>query len=862
MIDHTHTAILKTKITLPNPKDSLIPRSRLLDSLTEGQHGRLTFVSAPAGFGKTTLLTQWAHVCQIPCAWLALDELDNDTIRFWRYLAHAAAPVLPDSNRERILSLAQAMPNLSMYTFLDSFLNELFTLPERIVILLDDVHVIHDRRIHESLAYFIDYLPQGVHMILSSRSELPFSVAKWIAHNEHNGLDMQQMQFTIEETEQFCTSTAGIRLSSRQIEQLRLRTEGWAAGLQLVSHSLRSETNYDRYISEMNGDHRDVADFLFHEVIDKLPAELYPFLLDTSVFAKMNAPIADMATGRSNSQLLLEEVKRLNLFLVPLDDRNMWFRYHHLFAQFLQGLVKRNDPQQWLRANRLASKSFAAHGLMDEAIHHALEAQDMNLVHTYMTAYIPEVLHRGEHDTVLHWFRRLPTEAVLTPELSLLYAFVLVLTGELQEADRLLDEVERIGAASNEPNRNGKLQSGILFVRSNLMFLSGNFEKWFAFVEGSVDQILPEDAMFYNYNYNLTEPLVRRMPLGLKGVLSDATEAIGRMFTGILESRGWAQSLITLYVKQSMCEGYYEWNQLDRSHELLGEVEHACMSMQVPGLSIPLAITQARLYVADNRLHLAHDCIQNAIQATTDDRWLRLLQAFQIRLYLHDGQAALAKKTANKLGLTAKDKPSFDQEYMYLAFVRLLGKQRKEREALRLLELMKPQAEREQLISSIVEISILQALLEDQRGWRDSALLPLHDALTLGHQNGYIRSFLDEGSAMKALLKHYLQIQMTEPAKLPATDTISEYARKLLGLFPCDEKPQVSHVSALAEPLSHSELNLLRLLKQGATNKEIAAELALSPGTVRVYLSRVYEKLAVSSRTQALHAVQELRLLE
>ncbi|MET3506566.1 LuxR C-terminal-related transcriptional regulator [Halalkalibacter oceani] len=862
MTNQIQPTILKTKITLPVPKDSSVLRSRLLDTLNAGSKGRLTIVTAPAGFGKTTLLTQWADSNSLPCVWLSLDEMDNDTVRFWRYILHAIASVLPQLNREHIYNLERALSGSSIYSFLDSLINELFASSEEIAILIDDYHIINDAHIHDSITYFIHYLPSTIHMIISSRKELPFSTAKWTVQNEVSSIDMEQLQFTLDEAELFYTNVNELELSHQQIGKLHEQTGGWAAGLQLVTLSIRSKTDYDHFIQEFNGDHRNVSDFLFQEVMSGLPDELYTFLLDSSVLSRMNAPIIDTITNRSNSRDMLEMIKQLNLFLIPLDDQNRWFRYHHLFAQFLQGMFKKNSPEGWLRANRLASECLASYGFMDDAIHHALEAQDFELTQEYLAQHLPDVLRKGEHKTLHRWFQRIPDETLLIPEMSLLYAFVLLLNRDFLEADRLLDTLEQTSSSIDKPSRKGQLESGILFVRANLMFLNGDFKKWLKFVEGIQDRILPENAVFYNYNYNLSEPLVRRTPLGLKGVLSADTDTIGRMFNEILESHGWTQSLINLYVKQSLCEGYYEWNELDKSRKLLNEVERNTLQMPVPGLFIPLVIMQARFHIVDQNFDLAHERIRDAIQSTSEAHWLRLLHAFQIRLYLLEGRLIQAKKEAEKLGLTAEAYPAFNQEYANIALVRLLGKQRKEAEALRLLERMKPQAAREQLISSLVEISALQSLLEYQRGLKDKATQHIHEALMLGEQNRYVRSFLDDGADMKAVLMHYLKVKQHEPSMFPSSEVTENYVHQLVASFPKEIMSQKQHKEELAEPLNRNEINLLRLLNQGATNKQMAEELALSPGTVRVYLSRLYEKLGVSSRTQALIAARNLELLE
>ncbi len=865
MIESTSPVLLKTKITIPVPKETQIPRERLIDSITAGIKGRLTLVYAPAGFGKTTLLAQWAHTEKRRCAWLSLDEMDNDSIRFWRYFVHSLAEVVPKTTRERILSLSHLLPSLSIYSFLDSLVNELFSQSETVTIIIDDYHSIHEQQIHDSLSYFIDYLPPTAHIILSSRNEPPFPTIKWRAQNERNDIGMLQLQFNQDETELFCRDSVDSRLSDRHIEQLRLRTEGWITGLQLVTLSLRSEIDYERYIQQFSGDQRNVTDFLFHEVFTKLPADICDFLIKTSILQRMDSYMCDAVTKGSKSHQLLDAVKTMNLFLIPLDDKDCWFRYHHLFSQFLQGLFKKKDPEQWLQTNRLASQCFAERGFMDEALHHAYEARDFDLMQVYLERCIPTVLKQGELRTLLHWFQCFPSEFTFTPELSLLYAFILVQTGAWQQAEGRLDTIEHALGSVEQIDRRKQLQSGLLFVRSNLMFLTGDFKKWFAFIEGILDQMLPEDPIYYNFNYNITEPLVRRTPLGLKGSLSQDTESIGRMFSGVLQSHGWQDSLINLYVIQSLCEGFYEWNRLEESRELLLQIERVVVTKPIDGLWIPAAITGALLDLTEERTELAHDRVDQAISALdhgSEPHWLSYLIAFKTRLLLRENRLSAAKKQFSRLGVSPADKPTFNQEYVYVTLARLLGKQHKESEALRLLELLKPQSLREQLWSSLVEISNLQALFEYQRGQRSRAFAFLHEALVIGETNGYIRSFVDEGAKMKELLSVYFRALVKNNGEVMPFDRAEEYVRMLIESFPRSNKSEASLPSEIIEPLSDSERSILRYLQQGAANKQIARELGLSEGTIRVYLSRLYDKLGVTSRTQAVFTAQNLKLLD
>ncbi|MFD0696129.1 LuxR C-terminal-related transcriptional regulator [Paenibacillus sp. GCM10027628] len=871
MFQRSDLHLLQTKMHAPGTKENLVNRERLIRMMMEGMKGRLTTVCAPAGFGKSTLLSQWEQAVDAPCAWVSLDVMDDDPMRFWRYVVHAlAAKFVPPADTP-LRTLAQALPNLSTPTFLDALINELFAYGKPIAIILDDYHTITDPRIHDSVSYLIEYLPDSAHILIASRMELPFSTAKWVARSEHTQLDAVKLQFTLTETEAFYREVAKLPLSPSHIEKLVQRTEGWVTALQLASISLRTEANYDQFIEGFQGDSRKIADYLLQEVVSKLPHEIYDFVLTTSVLDRMDVSVCDAVTGRTDSLKMLEALRMLNLFHIPLDEQNVWFRYHHVFSQFLRSLLKRQNYPFWLEAHRRASLSFAARGFKDEAIDHAIAAQDFSLMQSLLEEHLMAVLQRGEFSTLLRWFESMPTTQTthkLSPEMSLIYAFILIVTGQLPRAEIELESVERECESVEQPQRRNELQSGILFVRSNLVFASGNFEQWFRFAAGiEMADMMPENTLFYNFNYNSSEPLVRRTAFGLKGVLSSDTETIGKQFAAVLEAHGWHNSLINLYLKQSLCEGYYEWNRLDESYDLLRVIERAPQFRQTPGLFVPHHITEARIHLAKGDTDWAQHLIQEAIDTVvklSEFHWLEALRAFQIQIWLSAGQLAQAKKAAAYLKLSSKDRPTFNKEYAYLTFVRLLGASRKESEALRLLQAMKPQAARESLLSSMAEIAILQARMEMQRGQRKAALHHLHEALQIGERNGYIRSFVDEGEAMAELLEMYGKLRHSEELK---GETVSEtYVQTLLGLLAGAgvvsdaSKPQPSASSVLIEPLSRSEISVLNLIRQGATNREIADKLSLSEGTVKVYLSRVYAKLGVSSRTQALIAAQDLAI--
>ncbi|QMV41154.1 LuxR C-terminal-related transcriptional regulator [Cohnella cholangitidis] len=854
--------LLHTKTSHPVSRKNLVQRQRLVQLIEQGIEGRLTVVSAPAGFGKTTLLSQWVRQTGHAVAWVALDEMDNDPVRFWRYVAEALASSFPRADGNPYEQLLRTMPSLSMSTFLDAFIHRLHTVPHPMVLALDDYHVIKEPRIHDSIAYFIEHAPKPIHILLSSRNDLPFPSVKWKVLGELNAIDAAHLKFTVEESESFYREVAGIPLSSQQIEKLNLQTEGWATGLQLVSISLRTDDDYDRFIEQFKGYHRDVADYLFHEVIAKLPADIQDFLLRTSVFERLDAKACDAVTHLLNGGQMLEKLKAMNLFLVSLDDHDAWFRYHHLFAEFLRNRVRKNDPELWIRTNLDASKSLSARGLMDEAIDHAIAAEQYELTESLLTRHASHVLKRGEFPTLLHWLDSFPEESGLSPEMLLLYAFLLVVTGQPERANRQLVRLDSSLLGMEPGEARQQLQSGLLFVKSNLLFTNGDFAQWLTFISGILDDILPHNPIFYNFNYNMTEPLVRRSSFGLKGVLTAETEKIGMLFAEVLEKHGWGDSLINLYVVQSLAEGFYEWNRLEESQALLNKVERAARLKAVPGLFVPNRITQAKLYGVRDQFDLALETLDEALQFAAklpESHWASCLLAAKLELLVRMARLPAAKREAGKLDIRAKDKPTFNREFEFIALAKLLGAQNKEKEALRLLELLKPQARREGSLMGLAEISINQALLLDQLGQRSNAFHCLQEALALGEANGYIRSFVDVGAPMQKLLLKY--VSSSPESETARSET---YVRMLLDTFPKPEsgKPEGSgELPSLVEPLTRAEIHLLSLIRQGASNKLIAEKLVLSEGSVKVYASRIYGKLGVSSRTQAVIAAQRLGLL-
>ncbi|MGG4495149.1 LuxR C-terminal-related transcriptional regulator [Brevibacillus reuszeri] len=860
-----HSIMLKTKTTLPTFQSHRIDREELLEQLDQGLDCRLTTLLAPAGYGKTTLLSQWAHKHRVITSWLSLDEMDNDLIRFWRYVVYSLSSSVHPQLAERMEPSMKATSHTSIYTFIDSLLNELSAIDQHVVIILDDYHTLTEDAIHASISYFIEYSSSNVHLYIASRSKLPFSTSKWSLRNEACQLDAIQLLFTLEETVSFYREVHKLTLSAQQIDQLRTRTEGWVAGLQLAAISLANSAQPDPFFQSFAGSHRDISEYLLHEVWLRLPHETQHFLLHTCILSRMDAAVCNALTKQSNSQQMLNQLHAQNIFLVPLDDYQSWYRYHHLFTDFLRGQLHQLDTEKLLSLHRVASESFAERGLYEEALDHALAATDYRLAAHLLEQHISKWIQRGEFSTLLHWLDSFPQPSdMLPPVLSLLRAFILITCGKIKRAREALILLDKQCAAMDTSDEQLTFFSGLLFVKANFAFATGDFESWVA-SSSQLDQALPEDPLFYHFNFNTTEPFIRRTSFGLKGHISAYTEIVGKRFSEIISAKGWQESLINLYVVQAIAEGYYERNQLEDSLKLLGQVEPVARRERISGLFIPFSLTLAKIKLANGDTRAARTIIEEAIDTIQDwsvPYWLPSLRAFLARIALQEDDLSHAELHLAKLPLSFFEQPTLHKELELLTYVHVQLQKNQEQEALRILEALQPAAKREGLLTSQVDIAVLQALALQQLGKKAEALLSLHEALVIGEANGYKRSFIDHGVAMSHLLLSFTEHEKRRVNKL-VPNVSPEYVKHLLSLCPKKAPGGISEAtSPLIESLTGKEMLILSMLARGASNKQIAEELGNTLGTVKVYLHRIYGKLGVTNRTQAVLKAQEIALIE
>jgi LuxR family maltose regulon positive regulatory protein len=905
-------ALLATKLHMPRSRTGFVVRPRLVDRLGQAHEGELTLVCAPAGFGKTALLADWARRDPRPVAWLSLDEGDNDPARFWRHVAAALDTVRPGV-AQQVAALLQGLQPTSFEAVVTALVNELVGVADEVVLLLDDYHLIDAAPIHASVRFLLEHLPPQLRLVVASRTDPPLPLARLRARGQLAELRERDLRFTPQETADLLRSTVGLDLPEAAVVALADRTEGWVAGLQLAALSLQGRTDIAAFVDGFSGSHRYVLDYLTEEVLDGQPDYLVRFLLATSVLERLCGPLCEAVTGRADSQALLEQVERANLFLVPLDEVRGWWRYHHLFADLLRARLAQERPERVAQLHRAAAAWSEEHGLVDDAVRHALAAEELGWVARLVEQHFEELLWRSEDATLRRWLQALPTKLVRSsPRLCLAQAYWALVGGRPEAVVPLLADAERaIAAVAEEPYEPSvgraasllaNVPAAITLVRAMLARNYGDAERTTAFSQQALTQLSEEDWLlghFARYYLAMADWLRGRLveaEQALTGLAAEQQAASGRYLAPLYRDLGQVQharghlgAALRTYQNAlgiaseagrplppagiahvGMAEIRYERGELDAA--LDHATQAAALSRQLgwtrqlaAGLAILAWVRQAQ---GDWAGALAAIGEAERIQLSPAVvGLLNPLPAVRARLALAHGEVAEAARWVQQRGLGADDEPSYPLEREYLVLVRVLLAQQAPARALGLLERLHAQAKAQGRTGSVIEVRTLQALARSASGDQAGALAALAEALTLGAPEGYLRVFLDEGPPMAALLRELLVSRRQGQVAL-AEAVAREYLARLAEAFEqagLPIRPPVGRgsvvVAGLVEPLTARELEVLQLLAAGAPNRAIAEQLVVTQETVKKHLSHLFDKLGAANRTQLVARARELGLL-
>src|ERR671910_1425337 len=481
-------ALVTTKVRVPRTRPELVPRPRLREALVRNEGRRLTLVSAPAGFGKTTLLSEWLEESSEdgrPVAWLSLEEADNDPARFLAYVVSALQSALGEGIGDGVLASLRLPEFPPVEAVVGVLINELADVRDEVTIVLDDYHVIHSGPIHEATSFLLEHLPENVHLVISSRADPPIPLAKLRARDQVTEIRAAELRFTTEEATAFLKGVMRLTLSAADVATLEAITEGWIAALQLAALSMRGREDVSGFVETFSGSNRHVLDFLAEEVLERQPEGVREFLLKTSVPERMSAPLCDALTGRNDGQQMLERLEHDNLFVIALDDERHWYRYHHLFADVLRSRLQREQPERIRELHRRAAAWYERNGWTSEAVRHALAAQENDRAADLVEQVARKMWNRGEVMTLLGWLEALPEEVMRRrPQLLLQYSAALLWVGRLDDVEPLVQEIERAVGVSGEGRDEGLRTSADEPLRQVLLGGAAATRSWHAYLKG------------------------------------------------------------------------------------------------------------------------------------------------------------------------------------------------------------------------------------------------------------------------------------------------------------------------------------------------------------------------------------------
>jgi ATP/maltotriose-dependent transcriptional regulator MalT len=890
--------LLATKLHVPRPQPGFVSRPRLAEALGEGLARGRVLVCAPAGFGKTALLADWARGGGRPVAWLGLDAGDSDPARFWRYAMAAL-----DRARPGLAGRVGPPPPSSFEGLVTALINELAADPgpDEVLLVLDDYHLIDSGPVHESVAFLLDNLPPGLRVVVSGRADPPLPLARLRARGQLAELRAADLRFTAEEAATLLGQATGPALPDAAVAALVARTEGWAAGLQLAGLSLRGHADPAGFAAAFSGSHRFVLDYLADEVLDGQTGQVRAFLLETSVLERLSGELCDAVTGRAGSQAMLEDIERAGLFLVPLDEVRGWWRYHHLFADLLRVRLQAEQPGRVQALHRAAAAWYEDHELADDAVRHTLAAGDTAWAARLVERHVETLLGRSEGATLRRWLSALTAESVRDrPRLSLAQAYGAAQGFQVEALEALLDEAERAWAISGgEPYWDpagravsvlANVPGGIAFLRAVLARLRGDVALAVDYNQQALAELGEDDWMmhsFVRWNQAVADWLAGRLgpaERGLTEVLRGVEGGAG-FFTGFLAMRvcydlgrvqraqGRPDAALATYREAlsaagessqppplgiahvGLAEVLYERN------ELAAALDHATVGVRLGRqLAFTVALTTglavvARIRYAQGDAAGALEAIGEAAQVELSPQVLALLNPQRARLLLAQGDVPAAARWAAAAGLSPDDEPDYPREPEYLVLARVLLAQKDPGRALALLQRLLDAAVSQGRTGSIIEIQAVRALALAACGDRASALDALSEAITLGRPGGYVRVFADEGALMRDLLARLPAGRRTDPGYLAAL---------LRACGQADDRTPRQRAAAtpgLAEPLTDRELEVLRLLAAGRSNQRIAHDLVVALDTVKKHVTHLLAKLGAANRTEAVARARQLGLL-
>jgi LuxR family maltose regulon positive regulatory protein len=916
----------------------------------QGIERKLTLISAPAGFGKTTLLAEWLATTlakERSAGWVSLDQSDNDPAFFWAYFITALQKIRFEVG-ERALSLLRSPQPPPIESVLTTLINEINVVEDGFALILDDYHVIDAQPIHSAITFLLDHLPPQMHLIIASRSDPPLPLARLRARGDLTELRAADLRFTSGEAATFLNEVMGLHLSATDVAALETRTEGWIAGLQLAALSMsqmarqapQTRDDIAGFITAFTGNDRYIVDYLVEEVLQRQPERVRSFLLETSILDRLSGPLCDAVTGWEDGQngtlarqvalagrawrrvtgaRMLEALERDNLFVVPLDDKRQWYRYHHLFADVLRAHAMEEQPAQIPALHRRAAAWFEEHGMAAEAIEQARAAGDHETVARLLAANFEAFERMGRYASISRWSASLPEEMVRKrPRLALIHASVaLAFDNNNQAARRLTSWAEE---AITKIENSGEFDladdiDGTVVGPEGLEALKGEMLAMKLFL--SARKLLPEEiAALAGQALKLLPPskhrirgMLHMLDTGMKIVRSDLRSALPNLEKNVDEARRAQNPPLLVDTLTHLGQVYVVMGRLEdgrRSFEealltgrnlsaegnwvlcsphtslaevlleradLAGAAEHVAKALEFAGKSptrspvLFARTTAAQVFQAagDTKSEMARfataaleqlEHAQAFVRGSSDSRYFSFLSSVKLKFYCRAGDLEAAADIVRERNLLPEVAVDRNNEEEMTAFARYLIARGDHGDAELVLSKVLPIVQSIGRVQHQIHALVLRALANEFLGERALALESLGRATMLGEPGRFTRTFTCEDAVMAELIEALADA--IECGEGPAETGSLSYLSYLMGEMRV--KP-VTATAGLIEPLTAREIEILRLIAAGMRNQEIADHLFISLHTVKRHIANAYGKLGVTHRTEAVARVNELKVL-
>jgi LuxR family maltose regulon positive regulatory protein len=890
-----------------------VSRPRLIRQLDAGLKGKLTLISTPAGYGKTTLLSVWLGEVDQRKAWISLDQGDNDPASFLSYLVSALQIIDPEIGVD-IPDITHSPQPPPIQTMLVGIINDITDLSEQIVLVLDDYHLITNTDVQDAVSMLIQNLPPQMHIVIATRADPPWPLARLRVRNEMNELRMHDLRFTHDEVKTYMQDVLEIELTRDEIDALNIRTEGWIASLQMAALSIKGHQDASSYIQSITGSHRYILDFLVEEVLDNLDAEMKEFLLKTSILDRLSPSLCDGITGKGDGLEMLAKIEAKNLFLVPLDDERIWYRYHHLFADLLQQQLGDTLPDEVSGLHKRASDWFEDNGLVENAVSHALISQDLSRAANLIENHSLHMIIQSKLTTLSWWFEALPKQMIrCRPRLCVYHAWTQYWTGKREGGDECLEYAEKIMETGSTPTEcDEHIKDAIKLTEDERELIAGHIaaiRSYYALTNEDIPlvmemsqkaiQLLPEDdymrclagltlggAYWSLGNVTASETAHLNAAIAARDYDYRLLAVSAYCYTGHQQlkqaqlhkaHKTYNQALKLArgpsgrflpgagFPSLKLADLHCEWNELETAKKFAETGVSFCEQWGQADILSEAYVVQASLQLALGHTNDAFETIQKAhylVEHMKIDPWIRCwLDECNIRYWIMNNDIRSAKLWAESSGLTIEGELSFIHDLHHLNLARVLlarGMHIRSNEILKdatlLLDRIQQTAEEVGWTHHAIKSLVLKAIAHQEIGDDQTALETLIKAMTLGEPGGYVRTFINEGVPMRDLLTQAI-----------AKGDGGEYTSRLLEHLHSDsqavEKEKTSPRELLVEPLSDREIEILRLLTTHLSTPEIADELYIATSTVRSHIKNIYSKLNVHRRLDAVDHAKELGLI-